>query len=439
MTSTENEQISVGELLKDAPRNWGKWGPDDEVGSLNYLTPDVVVKAAGAIKSGKVFTLQVKMANPEGDPVWPGRSGAVRTMVIDEGHYIAGKGVHFAGRRPLRRRLHDVLPAGLDAVRRPRPRLVRRPDLERLRRQDHDRRSRQGQRARRSPRRASSAAGILLDIARWRGKDVLDVAETFTHEDLMACAKAQGAEIQRNDILIIRTGWIAKFYKVTREEFYGNFVEPGLTYSPELVQWFHDMEIPNLVTDTIANEVTVDPVSGVVLPLHNALDAQPRRHADRDRLARRPRRRLRGRRPVHVPLHGRPAEGRQRHRRRRSTPSSSSRRRWRTQTGCGWRSTAPARHPTSHSAARAASPRPLEMFAATAAAHADKPLIHYAGTTLTVAEVDRMSSAARRRTASPTASPRATASPCTCRTCRSSRSPCWRRGRRAASSSRSTR
>ena len=31
------------------------------------------------------------------------------------------------------------------------------------------------------------------------------------------------------------------------------------------------MEIPNLVTDTIANEVTTDPVSGVTLPLHNAL------------------------------------------------------------------------------------------------------------------------------------------------------------------------
>jgi long-chain acyl-CoA synthetase len=34
-----------------------------------------------------------------------------------------------------------------------------------------------------------------------------------------------------------------------------------------------------------------------------------------------------------------------------------------------------------------------EMFAATAAAHADKPLIYYAGTTLTVGEIDRMSSA----------------------------------------------
>ena len=55
------------------------------------------------------------------------------------------------------------------------------------------------------------------------------------------------------------------------EEFYENFVEPGLTYSPELVQWFHDMEIPNLVTDTIANEVTNDPMTGVALPLHNAL------------------------------------------------------------------------------------------------------------------------------------------------------------------------
>jgi kynurenine formamidase len=31
------------------------------------------------------------------------------------------------------------------------------------------------------------------------------------------------------------------------------------------------MEIPNLVTDTMANEVAVDPASGVLIPLHNAL------------------------------------------------------------------------------------------------------------------------------------------------------------------------
>ena len=62
-----------------------EWGPDDQRGALNYLTPEVVAAAAGSIRSGKVFTLQVKMANPEGDPVWPGRSGAVRINLMDEG------------------------------------------------------------------------------------------------------------------------------------------------------------------------------------------------------------------------------------------------------------------------------------------------------------------------------------------------------------------
>ena len=265
-----DEEPSVKELLKDAPRNWGKWGPDDEVGSLNYLTPEVILKAVGAIKQGKVFTLQVKMANPEGDPVWPGRSGAVRSQIMDEGHYIAGKGVQFAGGAHY---ADDYMTMFLQGS----------TQYDALGHvwydgqiwNGYDAKSTMGGMAKASvlplAERGIVGRGILLDMARFRGKDVLDVAETFTHEDLMACAKAQGTEIQPRDILVVRTGWIGKFYKVSREEFYENFVEPGLTHSDALVQWFHDMEIPNLVTDTIANEVTVDPVSGVVLPLHNAL------------------------------------------------------------------------------------------------------------------------------------------------------------------------
>jgi kynurenine formamidase len=261
---------SLTRLLADSPKNWGKWGPDDEVGSLNYLTPEVVVAAAGAIKSGKVFTLQVKMANPAGDPVWPGRTGAVRTMVIDEGQYIAGKGPVFAGGAHY---ADDYMTCFLQGS----------TQYDALGHvwfdgqiwNGYDAKTTIGGLAKASvcaiAERGVVGRGILLDMARFRGKEVLDVAETFTHEDLIACATAQGCEIQKHDILVIRTGWIAKFYKVSREEFYGNFVEPGLTHSDALVQWFHDMEIPNLVTDTIANEVTVDPVSGVVLPLHNAL------------------------------------------------------------------------------------------------------------------------------------------------------------------------
>ncbi len=257
-------------LLKDSPKNWGKWGPDDEVGSLNYLTPEVVVKAAGSIKSGKVFTLQVKMANPEGDPVWPGRQGATRINVMDAGHYHAGKGPLFAGGAEY---ADDYMTLFLQGS----------TQYDALGHVWFDNQIWNGYDSKTTIGGLSKASilpiaekgvvgrGILLDMARFRGKEVLDVAETFTHEDLQACAKAQGCEIQKRDILIVRTGWIAKFYKVSREEFYGNFVEPGLTHSDALVNWFADMEIPNLVTDTIANEVTVDPVSGVVLPLHNAL------------------------------------------------------------------------------------------------------------------------------------------------------------------------
>ncbi len=268
--STTEQEPSLDRLLKDSPKNWGKWGPDDEVGSLNYLTPEVILRAAGSIKQGKVFTLQVKMANPEGDPVWPGRSGAVRTTVIDEGHYIAGKGVNFAGGAHY---ADDYMTCFLQGS----------TQYDALGHVWYDGQIWNGYDAKTTIGGLAKASvlplaekgivgrGILLDMARFRGKEVLDVAETFTHKDLMACAKAQGTEILPRDILVIRTGWIGKFYKVSREEFYGNFVEPGLTHSDELVRWFHEMEIPNLVTDTIANEVTVDPVSGVVLPLHNAL------------------------------------------------------------------------------------------------------------------------------------------------------------------------
>ncbi len=43
----ESTAPAVGEVLKDAPSNWGKWGDDDEVGALNYLGPEQVVAAAG--------------------------------------------------------------------------------------------------------------------------------------------------------------------------------------------------------------------------------------------------------------------------------------------------------------------------------------------------------------------------------------------------------
>jgi kynurenine formamidase len=266
-----DEQVpSVGELLKDQPKNWGRWGPEDEVGALNFLTREEVLRGVAAVRQGKTFTLQAQMCHPKGDPVWPGRQQPQRINVRDEGDFLCGKGPPAPGGRHS---ADDVIFMYLQGS----------TQYDALGHVWCDGKLYNGFDAKTTAGAMSKASvlpiaersvvgrGVLIDIARHRGKAVLDPGETFNHEDLLAAAEAQGVTIAKHDVLIVRTGWIGSFYERGREEFYTDFKEPGLTYTPELVSWFHEMEIPNLGTDTIANEVMVDPVSGVYLPLHIAL------------------------------------------------------------------------------------------------------------------------------------------------------------------------
>ena len=260
---------AMEDLLKDAPSNWGKWGDDDEVGALNYLTADEVLRGVQHIKSGSVFTLQRLIGDPKGDPVWPGRTPAERTQVLDEASWDGEDAPSFPGG------LHyadDKISAFLQGS----------TQYDALGHvwyggqiwNGYDARTTVGglDKASVEPisERGVVGRGILLDMARFRGKEMLDKAETFTHEDLEACAESQGVKIEKHDILLIRTNFLQLFFELG-DAFYEGFCEPGLVYSPELVQWFQDMEIPNLVTDTIANEVTFDPNNGTALPLHCAL------------------------------------------------------------------------------------------------------------------------------------------------------------------------
>ena len=269
MTQAPQTVPELTELLADAPTNWGKWGADDEVGALNYLTAAEVLRGVAEVKDGKVITLQRQIGDPKGDPVWPGRTPAERTQILDESSWDGDDapdypgGLHYAD---------DKINAFLQGS----------TQYDALGHLWYDGKIWNGYDARTTvggldkasvapiAERGVAGRGILLDMARFRGKKTLDKGETFTHEDLIACAKAQGTEIQPRDILIIRTNFLQLFFD-EGESFYEGFNEPGLVYSPELVQWFQDMEIPNLVTDTIANEVTTDPNNGVALVLHSAL------------------------------------------------------------------------------------------------------------------------------------------------------------------------
>ena len=44
-------------------KNWGKWGPDDEIGTLNYTQPEDIVAAAKLVKKGRVISLALNFDN----------------------------------------------------------------------------------------------------------------------------------------------------------------------------------------------------------------------------------------------------------------------------------------------------------------------------------------------------------------------------------------
>ena len=271
---TSETPRTVSELLgPDAPLNWGKWGPDDEVGSLNYLTPEEALRGAAAIRTGQSFTLQVPIGSPIApDPVWPntGRTPAKRIPVADDGFFERGDlELPADGHRWADDRIEMFLQGSTQ--------------YDALGHLWYDGKIWNGYDASTTVNQLEKASvypiaergvvghGVLLDMARYFGKQTLEMGESFTHIELLDAAKQQGIEITKRDILLVRTGRLGHYYRTTLEEFYEGWNEPGLTYSPETVLWFQEMEIPNLVSDLIANEASFYPGTEVELPLHNAL------------------------------------------------------------------------------------------------------------------------------------------------------------------------
>lgn len=263
---------SFTELLKDSPKNWGRWGADDEVGALNFLTSEEVLRGVKAVKQGRVFMLGVPVARPGGDPIYPGRGQTTRTMAMDKGHYLNGHAHAFPGGMEYSDDVifmylqgttqydalghvwyDDQLYNGYDA--KTTIGALRKCSVEKI------------------ANRGVVGRGILLDVARYKGVKHLKANEGLTLDDLLKTAEMQKSPIEKHDILLIHTGWLKRFYDEGPDAFFPNksMSEPGLSYSPELVKWFHEMEIPSFGTDTVGSEQTMHPESGTFIPLHAAL------------------------------------------------------------------------------------------------------------------------------------------------------------------------
>ena len=63
-------------------RNWGKWGDADERGTLNYITPADIVKAARLVKRGDVFSLAIPFDAKGPQVNQPRRFNPIHRMMI---------------------------------------------------------------------------------------------------------------------------------------------------------------------------------------------------------------------------------------------------------------------------------------------------------------------------------------------------------------------
>ena len=64
-------------------RNWDRWGPDDQVGTLNLITDDVVRNGAAQVQQGKRFSLAIPLdQNGPQTGIIPGRTNPLRTMLM---------------------------------------------------------------------------------------------------------------------------------------------------------------------------------------------------------------------------------------------------------------------------------------------------------------------------------------------------------------------
>jgi len=276
-------------ILEDTPSNWGRWGDDDELGALNYLTSDETLRGIDAVESGESFTLGLPVFGPRGKPAVPTRSLPQHHMRVDKADYEVGK----AGGPPTQERikfeglsesavaaysrtggleiaedsaymsLHDgthidalahawyddQLYNGVDAN-------TTTGGLE------HGSVSRIGE-------HGILGRGVLLDLPRHRGVGSLDPGERIALPELRECADEQGVSIRDRDVLVLRTGWVERYYEEGPAGI-DPYDEPGLTADEEVLEWFQEREIPLLGTDTLRNEQTISEETGTFIPLHAA-------------------------------------------------------------------------------------------------------------------------------------------------------------------------
>ena len=234
--------------------NWGRWGPDDELGTLNLITPQKRAQAAGLVREGLSVTCS-RLIVPE---------GAADVTSIPPLHYMLRTGESAPSSGPggssdfIGFSFHGLTITHLDS----------------LCHQFWDGKMYNGKDASLVSADQKATAGhidrtqdgvvtrgIMLDIASLKGKEWLEAGEAVFTEDLEAAEAAQGVRLEEGDALILRLGW----YKRRQELGPPASGRPGL--HAETLPWLHERGISIIVADA-SQDVDPSDYQVVGLPVH---------------------------------------------------------------------------------------------------------------------------------------------------------------------------
>jgi kynurenine formamidase len=256
--------------LCERHRNWGRWGPGDQRGTLNHVTADSIIAAAGLVRSGRVISMALPFdeAGPQNGRF--NRFNPIHLMTRSGADVMAGTAVRdfYGGNDRHFRGTDDLVIMPLQSG----------TQWDSLAHVVFEDRIYNGYGAdqvtsRGALRNAVSNAsggmvgrGVLLDIPASRGVRWLEPGTAIGADDLQRAAGQAGVTVGRGDFLFVRTGAMARARDAGSWGDYAGGPSPGLGL--QSVDWIADREVAAVATDTWGMEVLPNETPDVFQPLH---------------------------------------------------------------------------------------------------------------------------------------------------------------------------
>ncbi len=250
-------------------KNWGRWGPDDEIGTLNYTRPEDIVAAAQLVRKGKVISLGLNYDEngPQGaKSTYPsmGRINPLHTMLRTGTDAYSGvldkRGIRAADDMVVIPLQCGTQWDGLGHV-----------FYEDSMWNGYDCREVSSAGAQKcgieKTKNKMVGRGVLLDIPRMKNVEVLENGYGITNEDLDQAARFHNVEIKRGDFVIVRTGQMETKLKEGNWDGYPGGDAPGFAF--ETLEWIQEKEIAAIASDTWGCEVRPNETEpGINQPWH---------------------------------------------------------------------------------------------------------------------------------------------------------------------------